>query len=401
MGSGLEDSSRSGGKKKNSIQPHTQWKGVIHRYHKLISVDGEKLKGKPVTLFEGNTPLIESSSLIEELREFGFRGRVFFKHEGLNPTASFKDRGMTVAVSRARDMGARAIICASTGNTSASASAYGSRAGIPVFVVVPEKGIAMGKLVQAMAHGAKIIKVRGNFDDAFHLVKKVADDFGLFIVNSINPWRVQGQKTAAFEICDALREAPDYHFIPVGNAANIYAYWEGYKQYRELGIVSSLPKMCGFQAEGSAPIVRGHPIQEPKTIASAIRIGNPANWKKAELARDESDGVIDMVSDSEILKVYKFMGEKEGIFCEPASCAGVAGLIKLVKRKFVRKDAVVVCTITGHGLKDPESVLNYIKVDEDIIEPNFTMIRKIIEDGIRAKGNEREEENKKENRKDI
>jgi threonine synthase len=359
------------------------WRGIVHRYYDFISVGSEKLKSEPVTLFEGNTPFIESLSLVRELREsFGFRGKIYFKHEGLNPTGSFKDRGMTVAVTRAIDKGVKALICASTGNTSASAAAYGARAGLPVFVVVPEKGIAMGKLVQAISHGARIIKVKGNFDDALELVKKVADDFGLFIVNSINPWRIEGQKTAAFEVCDALGRAPDYHFIPVGNAANIYAYWLGYKQYKDCGKIENLPRMCGFQAEGASPIVKGHPIKEPQTIASAIRIGNPANWKKAELARDESGGLIDTVTDDEIIRAYRFMGEKEGIFCEPSSCAAVAGLVKVVKNKKLRGDCVVVCTLTGHGLKDQEAVLNFISAKEVVIEPSFFSIKKVIEEQI-------------------
>ena len=354
---------------------HQRWEGVIKRYKDFIDISPEE---KIITLFEGNTPLIPSVALVKELREMGFRGEIYFKHEGLNPTSSFKDRGMTVAVTKALSSGARAIICASTGNTSASAAAYGARAGLPVFVLVPEKDVALGKLCQAIAHGANIIKVKGNFDVALELVKKIAEDFGLFVVNSINPWRIEGQKTAAFEVCDQLGDAPDYHFIPVGNAANIWAYWVGYKQYKEKGLTTKLPKMFGFQAEGSAPIVRGHPVENPQTVASAIRIGNPANWRKAEKARDESGGTIDMVSDEEILKAYRFLGSREGIFCEPASCAGVAGLVKMVK-KGVIKDGTVVCTITGHGLKDPDTALTQIPVDQITVDPDYPTLKKLFE----------------------
>ncbi len=363
---------------------HGEWKGIIHKYYKFISVNGERLGLPPITLLEGNTPIIRSDHLVKELAHLGFSGEIYFKYEGLNPTASFKDRGMTVAVTRARDVGAKAIICASTGNTSASAAAYGARAGMPVFVVVPEVGIAMGKLIQAIAYGAKIIKVKGNFDDALALVKKISEDFDLFVVNSINPWRIEGQKTASFEVCDILNRAPDYHFIPVGNAGNIYAYWLGYKQYLEVGKADKLPKMCGFQAEGAAPIVRGRPVDNPQTVASAIRIGNPANWKKAELARDESGGLIDMVSDEEIINAWNFLSEKEGIFCELSSCAAIAGLIKMVREKKIetKKDITVVCTLTGHGLKDPQAVIDFIKPKEVVIEPSFKKISEVMKKEI-------------------
>jgi threonine synthase len=369
---------------RNSTFQQRKWCGIIHEYGDFISVEGEKINIEPVTLLEGNTPLIESVCLVKELKDMGFSGKIYFKYEGLNPTSSFKDRGMTVAITRAKQIGARATICASTGNTSASAAAYSARANLPVFVVVPEKNVATGKIVQAVAYGARIIRIKGNFDDALKLVRKISDDFGLFIVNSINPWRIEGQKTAAFEVCDALGFAPDYHFLPVGNAGNIYAYWLGYKQYKAIGRINETPKMFGFQAEGAAPIVRGYPIENPETIASAIRIGNPANWEKAELAVKESDGLIDMVSDEEIISVYRFMGEKEGIFCEPAPCAGIAGLIKMVKNKRIKmKDIVVVCTLTGHGLKDPEAALNFIKTKQFFVEPKFNEIKKIIEEEIK------------------
>lgn len=360
------------------------WQGIIERYGDLISVDSEKLNKPYITLYEGNTPLIESIFIQEELRELGFRGKIYFKYEGLNPTASFKDRGMTVVVTRARDIKARALICASTGNTSASAAAYGVRAKIPVFVVIPERGVALGKLVQAIAYGAKLIKVKGGFDDAMEIVRKISDDFGLFIVNSINPWRIQGQKTASFEICDTLGFSPDFHFLPVGNAANIYAYWIGYKEYFNAGKIEKLPKMCGVQAEGASPIVKGYPIKEPQTVASAIRIGNPINWKKAEAARDESGGLIEAVKDEEIIKTYNILCQREGIFCELASAAAVAGLIKVAREKRIEKDAIVVCTLTGHGLKDPQAVLDFVKIKESIVEPTFSSIRKLIEEEINS-----------------
>lgn len=360
------------------------WKGIINKYKEFIHVGSEVLAQPYITLYEGNTPLIESTFIQQELRTLGFKGKIYFKYEGLNPTASFKDRGMTVATTRARDIKSRALICASTGNTSASAAAYGARGRIPVFVVVPEKGVALGKIVQAIAYGAKIIKVKGNFDNAMEMVQKIAKDFDLFIVNSINPWRIQGQKTASFEICDVLKTAPDYHFLPVGNAANIYAYWIGYKEYFELRRIEKLPKMYGIQAQGAAPIVEGHPIKEPKTVASAIRIGNPVNWKKAELARDESKGMIEAVGDDMIIKTYKVLSQFEGIFCELASCASVAGFIMALKNgKIQKKDSIVVCTLTGHGLKDPQAVFDFIKTDDITVEPGFFELKKIIEEEIK------------------
>lgn len=360
------------------------WKGIINKYKDFIRVGSERLKEPYITLYEGNTPLIESVFIQQELRNLGFSGKIYFKYEGINPTASFKDRGMVVAVTRARDIKSRALICASTGNTSASAAAYGARSRIPVFVVVPEKGVAVGKIVQAIAYGAKIIKVKGNFDDAMEIVQKIAQDFDLFIVNSINPWRIQGQKTASFEICEVLKTAPDYHFLPVGNAANIYSYWIGYKEYLELRKIENLPKMCGVQAEGAAPIVKGYPIKEPQTVASAIRIGDPVNWKKAEEARDESKGMIESVEDERIIKTYKILSKFEGIFCELASCASLAGFIKaLENRKIEKKDSIVVCTLTGHGLKDPQAVFDFIKSEDITVEPGFFEIKKIIEEEIK------------------
>ena len=350
-----------------------QWGGVIQEYRDFLDVKSSKI----VTLLEGNTPLIPSVALVKELSEMGFCGDIFFKHEGLNPTSSFKDRGMTVAVTKAYENKKRSIICASTGNTSASASAYGARIGLPTYVIVPAETIALGKLCQAMSHGAYAIKIRGSFDTALRLAEELAEMYNMEIVNSINPWRLEGQKTAAFEICDVLQDAPDYHFLPVGNAANIFAYWKGYKEYKWAKKITNLPKMMGFQAEGASPIVKGHPIENPQTIASAIRIGNPANWKKAELARDESGGVVDAVSDEEIIKAYRFMGAKEGVFCEPASAAGVAGLIRYVRMGYVKKGTVV-CTITGHGLKDPDSALKFGR-EPKTVDANIDEIKKVIQ----------------------
>ena len=304
-----------------------------------------------VTLLEGNTPLIPSSRIAKEV----FSGiDLYFKYEGLNPTGSFKDRGMTVAVSMAKEMGSKAVICASTGNTSASAAAYAAKAGMKAYVLIPEGKIALGKLSQAMAHGAQVIQIDGNFDEALHIVREISETEPVTLVNSLNPYRIEGQKTAAFEIIDHLGFAPTHHCLPVGNAGNITAYWKGYKEYWEKNRADGLPKMLGFQAEGAAPIVRGKVIERPETVATAIRIGNPASWKQAEAARDESGGLIDMVSDEEILKAYQMLASLEGIFCEPASAASLAGVIKLYNKNVFKKDDVLVLTITGHGLKDPD-----------------------------------------------
>jgi threonine synthase len=324
------------------------WRGVIREYWDFLPVMKEE---NVITLSEGNTPLIPSSRISKEVLS---GVRLFFKYEGLNPTGSFKDRGMTVAVSMAKENGSKAVICASTGNTSASAAAYASRAGMKAYVLIPEGKIALGKLSQAMAHGAKVIQIEGNFDEALHIVREISETEPVTLVNSLNPYRIEGQKTAAFEVIDCLGSAPAYHCLPVGNAGNITAYWKGYKEYWEKGRVDILPKMLGFQAEGAAPIVRGKVVEKPETIATAIRIGNPASWKQAEAARDESGGLIDMVSDEEILQAYQMLASLEGIFCEPASAASLAGVMKLDRKGFFKKDDVVVLTITGHGLKDPD-----------------------------------------------
>jgi len=328
--------------------------GVIERYRKRLPVTDAT---PVISLNEGDTPLIPSVRLAPELGV-----DLYFKFEGLNPTGSFKDRGMTVAVSKAVEAGEKVVVCASTGNTSASAAAYAARAGIQALVVIPEGKVALGKLSQSIVHGAVVVQIEGNFDAALRVVRELAQRHHACLVNSINPYRIEGQKTAAFEIVDALRRAPDLHFLPVGNAGNITAYWKGYREYHADGLCA-LPKMMGFQAEGAAPIVRGQPVEKPETVATAIRIGNPASWKQAEAARDESGGVIDMVSDQEILAAYALLASKEGIFCEPASAASVAGLLKYARAGRLAQFAprgrkpLLVCTLTGHGLKDPDQAI--------------------------------------------
>jgi threonine synthase len=334
----------------------TSYQGLIEKYRAYLPVSHNT---PVVSLQEGNTPLISAPSLA------GLTGvpgtKVFLKYEGANPTGSFKDRGMTVAISKAKEAGAKAVICASTGNTSASAAAYASRAGIKCYVVLPKGAIALGKLAQAMMHGAKVIAVNGNFDQALELVKVISDKYNVTLVNSINPYRIEGQKTGAFEIIDQLEgHCPDFHFIPVGNAGNITAYWKGYQEYYQQGKIKNLPRMMGWQASLSAPIVDGHPIEHPKTIATAIKIGNPASWQQAVAARDESKGMIGKVTDDEILAAYRHLSQVEGVFCEPASAASVAGLLKLSAEGYFKKElrpSTVVCVLTGHGLKDPDRAI--------------------------------------------
>lgn len=328
-----------------------EWKGVIHKYWEYLPVTD---KTPVITLNEGNTPLIRADNLSEAIGE-GLE--IYLKCEGMNPTGSFKDRGMTVAISKAVEEGSKAVMCASTGNTSASAAAYAARAKIDCIVLVPEGNIALGKLSQALMHGAKVIAISGNFDAALKMVRSITERYPITLVNSLNPYRIEGQKTGAFEICDALGRAPDYHAIPVGNAGNITSYWKGYKEYKSAGIIDSLPKMLGFQAAGAAPIVEGRIVESPQTIATAIKIGNPASWKFAESARDESGGLIDTVTDDEILQAYKMLAQLEGIFVEPASAAGVAGVIKLNKVGYFHKGDSIVCVLTGHGLKDPDRAI--------------------------------------------
>ena len=321
--------------------------GVIQRYREFLPVSEAT---RTVTLNEGDTPLIEAKRIVSEI-EGDFR--LFIKYEGLNPTASFKDRGMTLAVTKAVERGASIVVCASTGNTSASAAAYAAAAGMTCLVLIPEGKIAYGKMAQALIHGARTLEVRGNFDDALDIVRELGERDEVEVVNSINPFRIQGQKTAAFEVCDALGEAPDMHFLPVGNAGNITAYWMGYKEYLEAGRSSGLPRMMGWQAEGAAPIVHGAPVENPETIATAIRIGNPASWEHAVKAATESSGAIDMVSDEEILDAHRMLARTAGIFVEPASAAGIAGLLKCHAAGGVPDGSTVVATVTGHGLKDP------------------------------------------------
>lgn len=325
-----------------------KWPGIIEAYREFLPVTE---RTPVITLREGNTPLIPAPRLAAAVHA---EIDLYLKYEGENPTGSFKDRGMTLAISKAVEEGAKAVICASTGNTSASASAYSARAGIKAYVLIPEGKIALGKLAQAMIHRSTVIQVDGNFDEALALVKQVAEKYPITLVNSINPYRLEGQKTAAFEVCDHLGFAPDYHFLPVGNAGNITAYWRGYKEYHREKKSASLPKMMGFQAAGAAPIVLGHVVEKPRTIATAIRIGNPASWKLAVDAADESKGEINLVTDDEIVEAYRMIAGLEGVFCEPSSAASVAGVIKLNKSGLFKKGEAVVCTLTGHGLKDTD-----------------------------------------------
>lgn len=329
-----------------------RWQGLIHNYKEYLPVN----EGTPqLTLNEGNTPLIHLPYLSDKLNI-----NLFAKFEGLNPTGSFKDRGMVMAVAKAKEEGKKIVICASTGNTSASAAAYAARAGLKAIVVIPEGKIALGKLAQAVMYGAEIVSIKGNFDEALNIVKKVAEKGEIALVNSVNPYRIEGQKTGAFEIVEQLDgKAPDLFAIPVGNAGNITAYWKGFKEYHQLN-QSGLPVMCGFQAEGASPIVQGKVVTNPETVATAIRIGNPASWKLAEAARDESNGLIDSVTDEEILKAYKLMTSKEGVFSEPASNASIAGLLKLHEQSKLEPNQTVVAILTGNGLKDPDTAIDLL-----------------------------------------
>jgi threonine synthase len=335
------------------VTTSTAWGGLIAQYRSRLPVrPGDRV----VTLCEGNTPLVRADRLAARICP---GVELFLKCEGQNPTGSFKDRGMTVAVTRAASEGAEALICASTGNTSASAAAYAARAGLRAYVVVPQGKIALGKLSQAVVHGARVIQIEGNFDRALDLVRDVKERHPtrLALVNSVNPDRIEGQKTASFEICDALGRAPDLHCLPVGNAGNITAYWKGYVEYRETGVVAATPRMMGFQAAGAAPLVHGAPVAEPATVATAIRIGNPASWRGAVGARDESGGVIEAIDDEGILAAYRLLARTEGIFAEPASAISVAGVERLAASGRLRAGQVVVCTLTGHGLKDPDNAI--------------------------------------------
>jgi len=306
-----------------------------------------------VTLREGGTPLIRAERLMRRIPGV----TIYLKFEGANPTGSFKDRGMTVAISKAVEEGSRAVVCASTGNTSASAAAYAARAGLPCFVVVPAGGVALGKLVQALAHGARVVPIEGSFDDALRIVREGAPKLRLTLVNSVNPYRLEGQKTGAFEMCDTLGRAPDALAIPVGNAGNISAYWRGFVEYRTAGRISTLPQLWGFQAAGAAPFVLGHPVDRPETVASAIRIGRPASWDRAWAAVRESGGAFEAVTDEELLAARTLLAQEEGVFVEPSSAAPIAGLLKRLREGRLPDGVVVACVLTGHGLKDPEAVL--------------------------------------------
>ena len=346
--------------------------GVIRRYREFLPVSEGT---HAVTLNEGGTPLIETSGIVSDI---GGDFRLFVKNEGLNPTASFKDRGMTLAVTKAAERGASIVVCASTGNTSASAAAYAAAAGMTCLVLIPEGKIAYGKMAQALIHGAQTIEVRGNFDDALEIVRRLGERDEIEVVNSINPFRIQGQKTAAFEICDTLGDAPDMHFLPVGNAGNITAYWLGYNEYLEAGRSRGLPRMMGWQAEGAAPIVRGAPVENPETIATAIRIGNPASWEHAVKAATESSGVIDMVSDDEILDAQRLLARSAGIFVEPASAAGFAGLLKCHTAGNIPKGSTVVVTVTGHGLKDPRVAVENSLAESTVVDADLDSVLAVI-----------------------
>jgi len=361
------------------MTPTVGWPGIIAAYREFLPVTEET---PIVTLREGHTPLLLAPALRERI---GLPIPLYLKYEGANPTGSFKDRGMTVAVSKALEEGMQAVICASTGNTAASAAAYAAKARVECIVVVPRQWIAMGKLAQSVMHGARVVAIEGVFDDAFRIVVEITANYPIQLVNSINPYRIEGQKTGAFEICDSLGDAPTYHAIPVGNAGNITAYWKGYQEYRKAGRTRRLPKMLGFQAEGAAPIVCGHPIADPQTIATAIKIGNPASWKGAVAARDESGGLIEAVTDDEILEAYKLLASIEGLFVEPASAASVAGVAKLVRQGYfdrqldagLPEDASLVCLLTGHGLKDPDRAIASAE-EPAVVEPRTEEVLKLL-----------------------
>src|SRR6266436_5412245 len=355
-----------------SKAPSTLWHGVIKRYAEFLPVTAET---PIVTLNEGNTPLIRVANF---LRTFGGEFELWLKFEGLNPTCSFKDRGMTVAVSKAKERGAQVVVCASTGNTSASAAAYAARAKMKCVVLLPHGKIALGKLAQALMHGAVTVAIQGNFDAALRIVRELGETGKVEVVNSINPVRIEGQKTAAFEICDQLGDAPDFHFLPVGNAGNITAYWKGYQEYHAAEKSDTLPRMFGFQAAGAAPIVDGHPIDNPSTVATAIRIGNPASWQLATNAIAESNGHIDKVTDEEILAAYKLIARTEGIFVEPACAAPLAGLIKCAAAGMIPEGSLLAATMTGHGLKDPDTAIKTAGFEPVIVEPTSEAVIKVI-----------------------
>jgi threonine synthase len=332
-------------------QARAAWRGLIEEYRSYLPVTD---KTPVVTLLEGNTPLIPAPAIAAQI---GRNVQVWVKYDGLNPTGSFKDRGMTMAVSKAKEAGAEVVICASTGNTSAAAAAYARRAGMRAYVLIPDGYVALGKLAQALLYGAEVLAIQGNFDRALDIVQQVSERYPVTLVNSVNPYRLEGQKTAAFEIVDALGNAPDWLCIPVGNAGNISAYWMGFCEYHQGGLCDRLPRMMGFQAAGAAPLISGHPIEHPETLATAIRIGNPASWQKAVAAKDASQGQFNAVTDEEILTAYRLLASQEGIFCEPASAASVAGLLKVKDQ--VPANAKIVCVLTGNGLKDPDTAIKH------------------------------------------
>ncbi|MDM9385331.1 threonine synthase [Chlorogloeopsis sp. ULAP01] len=336
----------------SAIKPHRQpWPGLIEQYREYLPVSD---KTPIVTLLEGNTPLIPIPAIAERI---GRQVRVFAKYDGLNPTGSFKDRGMTMAISKAKEAGAKAVICASTGNTSAAAAAYAKRGGMRAFVLIPDGYVALGKLAQALLYGAEVLAIKGNFDCALEIVREMAESYPVTLVNSVNPFRLEGQKTAAFEIVDTLGNAPDWLCIPVGNAGNITAYWMGFCQYHQIGKCDRLPRMMGFQAAGASPLVTGKPVAHPETVATAIRIGNPASWEKAVAVKSASMGNFHSVTDAEILDAYRLLASEEGIFCEPASAASVAGLLQVKDQ--IPTGATVVCVLTGNGLKDPDTAIKH------------------------------------------
>jgi len=353
-----------------------RYTGLIDKYRDRLPVHDDT---RIISLGEGNTPLIRLHNVPKHL---GKDVDIYVKYEGLNPTGSFKDRGMTMAVTKAVEEGSRAIICASTGNTSAAAAAYAARAGITAFVLIPEGKIAMGKLAQAMMHGSVVIQIKGNFDAGMELVKQVGEQAPVTIVNSINPYRLQGQKTAAFEILEELGSAPDYHCIPVGNAGNITAHWMGYTEYHEHGIVNSLPRMCGYQASGSAPFMRGKMVDNPETVATAIRIGHPQSWDKAWVVQKESKGWYDECTDELILAAQKLLAEKEGVFCEPASATSLAGAMADIQSGKIPEGSKVVCTLTGHGLKDPDTAIKQSTGPMITVDAKLESVKKAILDNM-------------------
>lgn len=346
------------------------WRGIIEAYRLFLPVTE---KTPVITLYEGNTILLPALRLSRR-----FQVNIYLKFEGQNPTGSFKDRGMTVAVSKALENGARAVMCASTGNTSASAAAYAARAGIKCIVLVPDGYVALGKLAQALIYGAEVIAVQSNFDVALQLVRKITNKYQLALVNSINPHRLEGQKTAAFEVCDQLGFVPDYLALPVGNGGNITAYWKGFKEYLQAGVVNKTPHILGFQAEGAAPLVYGCIVPEPRTVATAIRIGNPASWEGAVRAVEESTGRMEMVTDEEIISTYQLVAQEEGLFVEPASAAALAGVIKLAKKRFFSPSSHVVCIMTGHGLKDPDTTLKTCKLQPTVVSAREKSVLAIL-----------------------